>query len=541
MVEECQYCERITWCERRQNGKWQCLACKVERFFEIVLFPPLKLGLVGWQRKVLRDIYGNVDPETGLRRYRRAYISVPKKNGKSFLIAGLPIYHMLMEGERNPNVYGAAVDAKQARIVYGHSAAMIRANPALKDRFRIIESSRIIRLSGGEGFYQVLASSDGGNDGIEPSLNIMDELHEWRNAATRKTYTNMTKGTISRQQPLSVEITTAGEIGASELCQEEHEMAERIIAGTLENPRVYAAIWAADKDRVAEDPNYWQTRAARVAANPSHEDNGGFLRDSELAADAEDAVNKAGRVTDYLRYNLNIWVSNEERYIKADEWARGAQQLRSPLIGKPCWVGLDLATTIDLASVVAVFPSDDGSYDVLPFFFMARGQIVRREKQDRVPYSKWEREGFLNVTEGDSINRMAIREHIRWLSAEFRPYEICFDPWQAQELAQELSEEDGMTLVKIPQGYAHLSEPIKKIKELCIDGRIRHADHPILKWNADCASVKSDGKDNVIFCKPDRQKNSKRIDGMAAMANAFSRAILSEPVSVYEKRGIISL
>lgn len=526
MVEECQYCERITWCERRANDKWQCLACKVERFFERVLFPPINLKLIDWQRKVLRDIFGNVDQETGFRRYRRAYISVPKKNGKSFLIAGLPIYHMLMEGERNPNVYGAAVDAKQARIVYGHTTAMIRANSNLRGRFRIIESQRLIRLVDGEGFYQVLASSDGGNDGIEPSLNIMDELHEWRNSATRKTYTNMTKGTISRNQPLTIEITTAGEVGASELCQEEHEMAERIMAGTLESERMYAAIWSADKERAKVDPQYWKSREARVAANPSHEDNGGFLRDDVLSDELEDAVNKSGKVTDYLRYNLNLWVSNEERYIRAEDWAKGAVQLRAPLLKRDCFLGVDLADTTDLASVVAIFRDEtDGSYDVLPFFFMAKGQAVLREQKDRVPYAKWAREGLLHLTEGDTISRLAIRDHIKWLASEFRVVEVCFDPWQARELAEELSTQDGMTMVKVPQGYAHMSEPTKKVRELCVQGQLRHADHPILKWNADCATIQTDGRDNVILCKPDRQRNSKRIDGMAALAIAMSRAI----------------
>src|SRR5450631_515095 len=98
--ETCAYCQTDTWCEIRANGKPQCRACKIERFFARILYPPLGYRLLAWQRKVLRDIYGTVSPEDGRRRYRSAYISVGKKNGKSFLIGGLPLYHLLMEDER---------------------------------------------------------------------------------------------------------------------------------------------------------------------------------------------------------------------------------------------------------------------------------------------------------------------------------------------------------------------------------------------------------------------------------------------------------
>jgi phage terminase large subunit-like protein len=112
--ETCAYCGSETWCERRGDGSPQCQACKVERFFAEILYPPLGYRLLDWQRQVLRDIYGSVSPEDGRRRYRSAYISVGKKNGKSFLIGGLPIYHLLMEAERNPQAYGAAAAKDQA-------------------------------------------------------------------------------------------------------------------------------------------------------------------------------------------------------------------------------------------------------------------------------------------------------------------------------------------------------------------------------------------------------------------------------------------
>src|SRR5690242_14347142 len=140
-LQTCEYCQTDTWCEIRRNGKPQCRACKVERFFAEILYPPLGYRLLEWQRKVLRDLYGTVTPDDGKRRYRSAYVSVAKKNGKSFLIGGLPIYHLLMENERNPEAYGAAAAKDQAGLVFKAAAQLVAANRDLQSRLRVLPST----------------------------------------------------------------------------------------------------------------------------------------------------------------------------------------------------------------------------------------------------------------------------------------------------------------------------------------------------------------------------------------------------------------
>lgn len=126
--EICSYCQAETWCEIRANGKPQCRGCKAELFFSRLLYPPLGYRLLSWQKKVLHDIYGTVSMENGRRKYRSAYISVGKKNGKSFLIGGLPIYHLLAEDEQNPEAYGAAAAKDQAGLVFKAAAQLVAAN-----------------------------------------------------------------------------------------------------------------------------------------------------------------------------------------------------------------------------------------------------------------------------------------------------------------------------------------------------------------------------------------------------------------------------
>jgi phage terminase large subunit-like protein len=138
--DTCAYCGADTWCEQRRNGKPQCRACKIERFYESVLYRPLGYFLLPWQRKVLRDLYGTVQGD-GLRQYRSGFVSVAKKNGKSFLVGGLPIYHLLMEDELRPEAYGAAAAKDQAGIIYKAAAQFVKSIPALAKKLKM-ESSQ---------------------------------------------------------------------------------------------------------------------------------------------------------------------------------------------------------------------------------------------------------------------------------------------------------------------------------------------------------------------------------------------------------------
>jgi phage terminase large subunit-like protein len=378
--ETCAYCTADTWCEIRANGKPQCRACKVERFFSQVLYPPLGYTLMGWQRKVLRDIYGTVSPQDGRRRYRSGYISVAKKNGKSFLIGGLPIYHLLMENERNPQAYGAAAAKDQAGIVFNAAAQLVNANPDLKARLKVLPSTkRILRRDQG-GFYAVLSADGDVQDGIEPSLAIRDEVHRWKTLRAETLHDVITKGQISREEPLDIGITTASAEYESQMWWWEYQYAKQVLDGSLRSDSFYAAIWEADSKRIDSDPKYWKSRKARVAANPSHEDLGGFLKDSAIVRELEKALAEPSERSKYLRYHLNVPLkAQEDPVIDMSKWqlCGGGVDLRAwrnydidrlietwALRGRSCWAGVDASWTTDLTAVVFVFPPFDWQRDL---------------------------------------------------------------------------------------------------------------------------------------------------------------------------------
>lgn len=526
MVDECGYCGDVNWCESRANGKPQCLACKAERFFDAVLYRPIGFALLPWQRKIVRGLFGTVELDGGLRRYRRAYVSVAKKNGKSFLVGGFPLYHLLMENEIRPEAYGAAAAKDQASIVFRAAAELVRRNPILSNRLAVHSSVKRITRKDGGGFYSVISADGDLQDGIEPSLALVDELHRWKTAKAETLYQVLTKGTISRKQPLTIEITTAGEVHDSKLCYREHEFAEQVLAGAVESKRFYPVIYQADQAREKVDPEYWKTREARVAANPSHEDCGGFLKDEAIREELDKAVNVPAERQNYLRYHLNLWVSSESRYIPADAWARCGQLVQQPLIDRECIAGLDLSITTDLTALVLLFP--DGEFvDVLPFFWMPGDVVHERQRKDRVPYATWVQQGMITVTEGRTVNYDAVKEKLDWARSMFRLSEVAYDPWNAHQFTRELTD-DGYMCIEVRQTMNMLSDATKWVLSKVLNGQFRHGNHPVLNWMADCASVKGDGKDNYMLSKPDRGTSGKRIDGISAAVTAASAKLRKE-------------
>jgi phage terminase large subunit-like protein len=557
LLATCAYCGSDTWCETRANGKPQCRGCKVEKFFECVLYPPLRLQLLPWQRKVIRNLYGTLDMQSGLRQFRRALIEVPKKNGKSFLVGGLPIYHLLMEDtEIRPEAFGAAAAKEQAGIVFKSAAALVRANPELLARLRVVESTKRILRRDGNGGYTVLSADGDVNDGIEPSLAIIDELHRWKSAKAHALYTVVIKGMISRREPLAVQITTAGAENESPIWSEEHDYALQMSRGGLEDKRFYFALWAADEKKIEQDKEYWKSREARVLANPSHEDNGGFLKDDAIVDELKKAVANPVKRAEYLRFHLNIRVSStQENAIDMMQWRScgGVDDLRTwPAFGrdelnlliskwgladKPCYAGVDLSWTTDMTGLVLWFPPKeaDGIWKILPFAYAPAGrlpELTRKTKRHELP--RWAEQGFIEATPGDIVDIRAVKDRLRWAAEMFELREVAFDPWNFKTAAAELVEE-GIQCIEIIQGFAKLSEPTKKLIELYVSGRLQHGNHPVFNWHASCLALQGDRKDNVQPAKPERDKSGQRVDLMSAAITGMNRAMIPSATRQYTR------
>jgi len=354
------------------------------------------------------------------------------------------------------------------------------------------------------------------------------------------------KGQISRDQPLDIGITTAGAEYESQLWWRDYQYAKKVLDGSLRSDTFYAAIWEADWKRIESDPEYWKSREARVAANPSHEDLDGFLRDSAIVGELEKALAEPSERSKYLRYHLNVPLkAQEDPIVDMSKWhlCGGGVDLREwpeydvdllvrkwGLLDKPCWAGVDASWTTDLTAVVFVFPPFDGGeiWTLLPFFWMPKENVPHLERVCRVPLSTWIQQKFIMATPGSVIDQRAVMERIRWGREVFELREVPYDRFNFRSEAMNLVDE-GIQAVEIQQGFLQLSHATKFLLGAYLDQKIRHGNNPVFNWMASCLQLQYDHKDNCQPTKPERGRSAKRIDGIAATVNAFVRAIVASP------------
>jgi phage terminase large subunit-like protein len=469
-----------------------------------------------WQRQLYRVVFGWLRAD-GSRRFRTAYIEIPRKNGKSVLGSATGIYLTVADNEGGAQVYSAATKKDQAKITHAGAVRMIKASPELRRFLRVMRDNISCAQLGSK--FEPLGADSRTLDGLNAHGIIEDETHAHTD---RHVHDVLQTSTGARRQPLAFIITTAGIYDPESIGWELHERAVMVLDGVIEDDTFFAFIAAADLEDEYTDPATW------AKANPNL---GISIKPEYFEQECERAKTTPSYLNTFKRYHLNIWTQQREAWIPIEKW-NACDRVVDPeqLVGKVAYGGLDLSNKLDLSAFVLAFPDGD-AIDFLYWIFCPEATIQQRSKEDRVPYDAWARDGWILATPGDVIDYAFIHQTVRDAATRYQIAELAFDPWNAQETATKLGEE-GLTMVEFRQGFASLSEPSKDYEAKVIARRIGHRTprgvHPVVRWMMANVAIRRDPADNL---KPDKSQARGRIDGVIASIMAGGRANLAVPTS----------
>jgi phage terminase large subunit-like protein len=484
-----------------------------------------------WQWLLMWRLFGICNPD-GYRQYRTAYLEIPKKNGKSELAAAVALILLCADDEYGAEVYSAAADKNQAGLVFDVAAQMVRNSPKLKKRLKIIDSrKRVVDYKTGS-FYQVLSAEVYTKHGLNPHGVIFDEIHA---QPSRDLWAVLTEGTdYARTQQMVFALTTAGIYDKESVGWEVHERARQVDAGIVKDDTFLPIMYCADKDK--DDPadsKVWK----RV--NPSI---GHIFNLAKIKADWADVEQFPRRYNDFLRFRLNIWVNQLDRWINMDQFDACRGEIdRGTLLKRPAFGGLDLAQTMDLTAFALAFPplEKGEKWKLLVKCYVPEDAIKERSDRDRVPYLMWRDAGYLTATPGNITDYEWIRNDVLNAFKLYDLREVAYDPYNATQLAVKLDNEDGIPMVQHRQGFLSMNEPCKGFEAKIVGGELLHDGNPVLRWCVDNLAMKLDPAGNI---KPDKSKARERIDAATAVIMALGRAIVAyEDNFVYNQRGLLQL
>lgn len=465
-----------------------------------------------WQRRdVLVPLFGTVVWEPGwnmyLRRYRELYLSTGRKNGKTELIAGIMLYLLVGDGEESAEVYGLALDKDQAALAFNAAARMVVLSPILARRLHVLRGARRVTDERTASFFAVEAGDAMGALGPSPHGAYIDEL---LTQPSRDLYDALRTGFGARAQPLLVLATTADN-NPSGFAASERSWSERVAEEPdLDRARL-VVIYAAPPDAD------WTSEATWKLANPAL---GDFLDPRILRSEVTKAVNNPAAQRSFEQYRLNRQGAQAGRAVDLATWDH-APDRTADLTGRTCYAGLDLASTIDLASYALDFPDAEGGHDVLWRVFTPASALAALDRRTGGKASVWAADGLLTVTEGNVIDYDAIKVALREDAETYDLREVAFDRWGATQLSTELLEE-GFPLIQTGQGFASMSGPTKELLRLVASGNYRHGSNPVARWQAANLIVRTDPSGNL---KPDKAKSTDKIDSIVASIMALDRAL----------------
>lgn len=460
---------------------------------------PLKLEL--FQKAFLQALFGFVDKDTGLRKYKKAIFFVARKNGKSVLDSAIATYMLTADYEGGAEIYSVATKKEQSKIVWEESKKMIRKSPSLAKRIRCLIGG--IYYDENDSYFRALASDSNSLDGLNAHLVIADEVHAWKD---KNLLDVMYDSMSARRQPLLLETSTMGTIRQN-VFDIEYDYASQVIDGAVEDETLLPLIYELDEEKE------WTNEECWIKANPAL---GVIKSTKDLREKVERAKANPIELINLLCKDFNIRQNGLNAWLTFDDLNN--EKIYQDWKDTYCIAGVDLSSTTDL-TCATLLGVKNKEIRVKQMYWIPTNSLEKKVKDDRIPYDKWLKAGWLRLS-GDS--KIDYHDVTKWFLEEvrendLRPLYVGYDSWNAEYWKIEMAGL-GFNMVEVRQGAKTMSTPMKVMKADLIDKKINYNNNPILKWCLSNTIVKMDSNENI---QPDKEKSRQRIDGAVSLIDAY--------------------
>lgn len=459
-----------------------------------------------WQADVVRALFGDKRAD-GLRKHRYAWLELPRKAGKSTLLAVIGLYMLVVDQEPGAEIVVAAGSAENAAVCFNIAREMVERDPDLSAVCRVYRRRLVYK----DAQMHVLAGRQESIHGRNVSCLLFDDVSL---QPTRDLHDSLISSMGARAQPLTLYATTAGGHRSS-LAWELHSYAGNVRAGVFDDPSWLVSIFGAAPDDDWTDPAVWRKAHPGIDVTMPME----FV-DQQCRR----AQQTPGFVGSFRQNFLNVWGQEDVRWLDMVRWDEcgAAPVCPASLIGRECRAGLDLSSTTDLSALVLVFRDDDDGYTVLPFTFCPGEMIEARQRRDRVDYAAWRDQGYLIATDGNVVDHATIRQTILQLASAYRITALAYDRWNSSMLVNQLMS-DGIACVPVAQTNSAMNAPARELERAIAAGSLRHGQHPILRWCAGNVVAHVDASGDI---RPSKRKSVERIDLISSLLMGISRYLV---------------
>ena len=465
---------------------------------------PVRLEL--FQKAFIHALFGFVDRETGLRRFREAFFLVGRKNGKSTLLAGLALYMLIADGEGGAEVYSTATKYAQARLLFDECHNMVKQSPDLSRHMKKRKSD--LYYVPGMAKLQPLSRNSDSLDGLNASFVIMDELHGVKD---RNLYEVMRQSQSARRQPLLVMITTAGTVREC-IFDDMYNHACAVADGAITDDTFLPILYELDRRDEWMEPDAW------MKANPSL---GAIKKIDDLTIKVQRAKQNPVELSGVLCKEFNIRETVQSAWLSFDAINCTDTFDMEEFRGAYCIGGVDLSITTDLtcASLLMMKHGSDKKY-VAQMYWLPADSLQERVKRDKIPYDKWFERGLLRLCAGNSISYSDVTQ---WFMDMVKQYElfpawVYYDSYSARYFVEEMQMQ-GFNMVRCIQGAKTLSLPMQMLGTDLQAHRVNYNNNPILKWCLTNTGIQTDRNGNIVPVK--NQSPKQRIDGTAALLDCY--------------------